>query len=83
VSPRWYSLPIRGGRIFLCHEGGYNAATVPFFGLTVMEPLSGIATRAEDPFDALLAGQSLQPNQDALIAQAQELVENLERKAAA
>jgi acetoin utilization deacetylase AcuC-like enzyme len=68
------------GRIVMCHEGGYNAPTVPFFGLAVMETLSGISTDTEDPFDALLGGlggQSLQPHQDAVIKQAEELISKL------
>ena len=51
----------------MCHEGGYNAPTVPFFGLAVLEQLSGIQTDVEDPFSeflGVLGGQSLQPHQD-------------------
>ena len=68
------------GRIVMCHEGGYNGSTVPFFGLAVMETLSGISTGVEDPFDELLSnlgGQTLQPHQDALIKKAEELVKNI------
>ena len=38
------------GRILMTHEGGYNEWTVPFFGLAVMEVLSGIKTEVDDPF---------------------------------
>lgn len=65
------------GRIVMCHEGGYNAPTVPFFGLAVMETLSGISTGIEDPFLEMhcgLGGQTLQPHQDALIKKAIELI---------
>ncbi|MFT7460420.1 MAG: acetoin utilization deacetylase AcuC-like enzyme [Planctomycetota bacterium] len=68
------------GRIVMCHEGGYNGATVPFFGLAVMETLSGIATGTEDPFEPMLAGlggQALQPHQDALIKEAEGLLGKL------
>ncbi len=68
------------GRIVMCHEGGYNGATVPFFGLAVMETLSGINTASEDPFEALLnglGGQSLQSHQDAVIKQAEALITKL------
>jgi acetoin utilization deacetylase AcuC-like enzyme len=69
-----------GGRLVLCHEGGYSASTVPFFGLAVMEQLSGIRTGVVDPFQALLGGlgqQALQPHQDALIREAEKLLKNL------
>jgi acetoin utilization deacetylase AcuC-like enzyme len=72
-----------GGRLALCHEGGYNAPTVPFFGLAVMEELSGIRTGVVDPFHELLNGlgyQSLQPHQDAIIRKAEELVRKLEQR---
>ncbi|EED35345.1 histone deacetylase superfamily protein [Luminiphilus syltensis NOR5-1B] len=59
-----------GGRLLMTHEGGYNSWTVPFFGLAVMETLSGIRTSTEDPFLPLhagLGGQSLQPHQQVAI----------------
>jgi acetoin utilization deacetylase AcuC-like enzyme len=62
-----------GGRLLLCHEGGYHAPTVPFHGLAVLETLSGVATGIEDPFARVLArlgGQELQPHQMAVIEQA-------------
>jgi acetoin utilization deacetylase AcuC-like enzyme len=65
------------GRLVMCHEGGYSASTVPFFGLAVMEELSGISTGVEDPFAPMLdglGGQALQPHQDAVIKQAEALV---------
>jgi len=69
-----------GGRMLLTHEGGYNTWTVPFFGLAVMEELSGIDTGTEDPFlhmHAGLGGQELQPHQGAAIAEAEKLLEKL------
>jgi acetoin utilization deacetylase AcuC-like enzyme len=65
------------GRIVMCHEGGYSAATVPFFGLAVVETLAGIATGIEDPFEPLLANmgqQELQPHQNDVIEQAEALL---------
>jgi acetoin utilization deacetylase AcuC-like enzyme len=59
-----------GGRLVLCHEGGYSAAHVPFCGLAVLEELSGVRTGAEDPFlpaCEALGGQELQPHQHAVI----------------
>ena len=64
------------GRIVLCHEGGYSRATVPFFGLAVMETLSGIDTGVIDPFLDMIsgfAGQDLQPHQIQVIEQAKAL----------
>jgi len=66
-----------GGRLLMCHEGGYNAATVPFFGLAVLETMSGKSTGVEDPFLPFirdLAEQELQPHQDAAIAKAEALL---------
>ncbi|MCR8924366.1 class II histone deacetylase [Dasania sp. GY-MA-18] len=70
------------GRIVMCHEGGYNAATVPFFGLAVMEELSGLKTNVVDPFYesmAALGGQELQPHQADAISSAEALLKNLTR----
>ena len=66
------------GRLVLCHEGGYSGYTVPFFGLAVLEQLSGVSTGVDDPFDPILAGlggHPLQPHQDALIKQVEPLLE--------
>lgn len=59
-----------GGRIAFCHEGGYNAYTVPFMGLRVIEALSGLKSGMEDPFAPLIEGmgyQELQGHQAAVI----------------
>ena len=69
-----------GGRLVLCHEGGYSGHTAPFFGLAVMEQLSGTRTGVEDPFEQVLAGlggHPLQPHQDALISAVEPLLERL------
>jgi acetoin utilization deacetylase AcuC-like enzyme len=62
-----------GGKLVCSHEGGYNAHTVPFYGLAVLEQLSGVRTGVEDPFLPIMAGlggQELQPHQQAVIDQA-------------
>lgn len=58
-----------GGRLVLSHEGGYNPATVPFCGLAVLESLCGKKTVADPflPFVSEMAGQDLQPLQQAVI----------------
>lgn len=68
------------GKLVLCHEGGYNAHTVPFYGLAVMEQLAGTLSGSEDPFLVImkgLGGQELQPHQQAVIDKAQALLERL------
>lgn len=68
------------GKMLLTHEGGYNTWTVPFFGLAVMEELSGVKTATQDPFlemAAALGGQDLQAHQQAAIGAAVELLDNL------
>lgn len=69
-----------GGRIVMCHEGGYSRATVPFYGLAVIEELSGIHTGTVDPFLEMVQGfayQELQPHQEAVINKAAALVREL------
>ncbi|MDO8861954.1 class II histone deacetylase [Haliea sp. E1-2-M8] len=69
-----------GGRLLMCHEGGYNTWTVPFFGLAVMEELSGAVTGTVDPFlemHGALGGQDLQPHQAEAIALAEALLHTL------
>jgi acetoin utilization deacetylase AcuC-like enzyme len=69
------------GKLLLTHEGGYNTWTVPFFGLAVMEELSGIRTATDDPFLPMheaLGGQALQPHQAEWIAEAEKLLSGLD-----
>jgi len=69
-----------GGRLLLCHEGGYHKTTAPFYGLAVIEQLSGERTAIKDPFLPIAAGfshQALQPHQDAVIRAAEELVRKI------
>ena len=67
-----------GGRLLMCHEGGYSQVYVPWCGLATVETLSGHRTPAEDPYLpdylASLAGQQLEPWQDAVIARAEALL---------
>jgi len=63
-----------GGRLVATHEGGYHRPSVPFFGLAVVEALSGLAGTVEDPYRALIPampGQALQPHQEAVILKAE------------
>jgi acetoin utilization deacetylase AcuC-like enzyme len=65
-----------GGRLVVCHEGGYAPGYTPFLGLAVLEELSGIRTDVEDPFLPIFEGygfQELQPHQEALIAEVARL----------
>ncbi len=69
-----------GGRLVLSHEGGYSPTYVPFCGLAVVEELSGRVSGAGDPMAdnaAGAGGQDLQPHQQARIAEAAALVEQL------
>ncbi|WP_307190037.1 class II histone deacetylase [Geomicrobium sp. JCM 19038] len=43
-----------GGKLILCHEGGYSAAYVPFCSLAIVEAMSGISTGVNDPFTSSL-----------------------------
>jgi acetoin utilization deacetylase AcuC-like enzyme len=65
------------GRLIFIQEGGYSTWTVPFFGLAVLEELSGIRTGAVDPhlaYHKLIGGQGLLPHQaEAIDAAAQNL----------
>lgn len=59
------------GRLVLCHEGGYEPNSVPYFGLAVIETLSGFASNIQDPHLAVmraLPGQELNAYQRDWIA---------------
>jgi acetoin utilization deacetylase AcuC-like enzyme len=59
-----------GGRLVFLHEGGYSRWTVPYFGLAVLEELSGFSTGVVDPhldYHKALGGQELLPHQSAAI----------------
>lgn len=69
------------GRLVMCHEGGYSRSTVPFYGLAVMEELTGIQTGVDDPFLEMVsafAGQDLQPHQEQVIERARELLPRIQ-----
>jgi acetoin utilization deacetylase AcuC-like enzyme len=66
-----------GGRLAMCHEGGYNPSTVPYHGLAVMEALSGENSGMSDPFTEIhdsIAGQDLNSYQDLFIKKAESLL---------
>ena len=68
------------GRLVLCHEGGYHKTSVPFCGLAVIEQLAGITSGMSDPFLPIIEKypfQDLQPHQDAVLRQAEKLVDRL------
>lgn len=69
-----------GGRLMASHEGGYSAAYVPYCGLAVMEEMSGIKTRIDDPFLPVFEdyrGQKLQPWQQDYISAAAAMVADI------
>jgi acetoin utilization deacetylase AcuC-like enzyme len=64
-----------GGRLVVCHEGGYAPGYTPFCGLAVVEELCGTETGVEDPFLPIFEGfayQELQAHQEAVIAAVEE-----------
>jgi len=66
-----------GGRLALCHEGGYSAVYVPWCALAIMEELAEIKSGFKDPsMDRFAAWpyQDLQPHQAEVIGKASELV---------
>jgi acetoin utilization deacetylase AcuC-like enzyme len=68
------------GKILMTHEGGYSAATVPFFAHAVIETLSKQDLGIEDPFQRIIGSlgqQELQPHQDQLIKEAEKLIKNI------
>ena len=79
VSFRWMTRAVAdmaqrhaGGRLLLTHEGGYCPASVPFFGMAVLEELSGLATDVQSPYTAQhgkVPGNALADHQREHIAQ--------------
>lgn len=66
-----------GGRIVMSHEGGYSIYSVPYYGLAVMEQLSGIRTKVQDPYLPPMERQGyheLQDHQEAVIKSVEPLV---------
>jgi acetoin utilization deacetylase AcuC-like enzyme len=78
VSFRWMTRAVAdmaarhaGGRLVMTHEGGYCPVSVPFFGLAVLEELSGQRTDVSCPFTgqhAKVPGHRLADHQRADIA---------------
>ena len=71
---------ICGGKILMTHEGGYSAATVPFFAHTVIETLAQEDMGIKDPFQQIIGNlgqQELQPHQDSLIKEAESLIKHI------
>ncbi|HMM75861.1 MAG TPA: class II histone deacetylase [Gammaproteobacteria bacterium] len=72
-----------GSRLVFTHEGGYSRWAVPFYGLAVMEELSGVTTGVVDPYlewHSALGGQALLPHQDAVIETAAANVQRVPRR---
>lgn len=66
-----------GGRLVFTHEGGYNRTNLPFYGLAVMEELSGIKTDVVDPYlewHLAIGGQEMAPHHEAAIQAAEKNV---------
>ena len=64
---------VSGGRLLLCHEGGYSNMSVPPCGLAVIEELSGHRTGFQDTGALLvraMAGYALEPHQETVIDRA-------------
>ncbi len=73
-----------GGRLVMCHEGGYSAAYVPFCGHAVIEEMSGAEHVIEDPFCEYIeavAGQALQPHQEPAILAAETIAKRIRENA--
>lgn len=64
------------GRLVMCQEGGYDLASTPYMGLSVIEGLSGITLDLENPFqvfgDSLGYTKEVLPHQAAVIAVAEK-----------
>ncbi len=72
-----------GGRLVLTHEGGYCPVSVPFFGLAVLEELSGLRTEVDCPFTALHAkvpGHALADHQRSAITSWARQFEDVRQK---
>ena len=68
------------GKILMTHEGGYSAATVPFFAHSVIETLANENMGIVDPFQRIIGNlgqQELQPHQDSLIKEVEKLLKNI------
>jgi acetoin utilization deacetylase AcuC-like enzyme len=62
-----------GGRLVMCHEGGYSTAYAPFCGLAIVEEMSGGRSPVQDPFLARwqpFAGDELRAHESAAVDEA-------------
>ena len=69
-----------GGRLVLCHEGGYSSVYAPWCALAIIEELSGAPPTLRDPsLDRFAAWpyQDLQPHQADVIAKAARLISRI------
>jgi acetoin utilization deacetylase AcuC-like enzyme len=68
-----------GGRLVMCHEGGYSPIYVPWCGLAVVEELSGIRTDAVDPYQYVASwpGQELKPAEAEVLNRASALLSRI------
>jgi len=69
-----------GGKLVICHEGGYSPQFVPFAALAIIEQLSGHRVKVVDPWSGFIAanaGHDLQPHQAAVIDAAACLLDDL------
>lgn len=67
-----------GGRLLLCHEGGYSPVYAPWCGLAVVESLAGLPP-SEDPFAyfSTMAGQELKPAEAAIVDAATRFLDEI------
>ena len=68
-----------GGRLMMCHEGGYSPIYVPWCGLAVVEELSGVRTDAVDPYQYVASwpGQQLKPAEAEVLSRASALLSRI------
>lgn len=64
-----------GGRLLLCHEGGYSPAYAPWCGLAVIETLAGLPP-TPDPYEhlAMSGGHELKPAEAMVLSQVEALL---------
>lgn len=73
------------GRLVMSHEGGYSEGYVPFCGHAVIETLANQRTEVVDPLSDHIdewAGHEVQPSQEKVISDAEELVARLRSRLA-
>jgi acetoin utilization deacetylase AcuC-like enzyme len=67
-----------GGRLVLCHEGGYAPVYVPFCGLAVIEELAGCVSAVQDPLLSRYTGVGF----EGLQRQQEDVIEDVLRRVA-